>query len=332
MTPATHPPHMRDAVRLLSLDSGGLLGHHSVTELPDLLSPGDVVVVNDAATIPASIQGRLGDQPVEIRLAQHLEDNRWQAIALGAGDWRSDTNYRQKPQLRIGDRVDFDCGVVEIIDIAGSLLTVAVHGEQWRAVYGCGRPVQYSHLAEDLELWSVQTVYGSRPWSVEMPSAGRPLSWRVLLELRRRAIEIVSVTHAAGLSATGDAELDAKLPLPEHYEVPQRTVDVLHRAQEEGNRIIAVGTSVVRAIEGATINGGGVLKSGPGVTDLRIEPSFVPRYVDTIISGLHEPSESHFQLLAAFTSVTNLEELGREAKMRGYRSHEFGDLCMVARR
>jgi S-adenosylmethionine:tRNA ribosyltransferase-isomerase len=302
-----------------------------VTELPKLLAPGDVVVVNDAATIPASIQGRVGDQPIEIRLAQHLEDNRWQAIALGAGDWRSDTNYRQKARLRVGDHLEFACGSVEIIDIAQSLLTVAVHGDQWRAVYDCGRPVQYSHLADDLDLWSVQTVYGSRPWSVEMPSAGRPLSWRVLLEMRRQGIELVSLTHAAGLSATGDADLDARLPLPEHYEIPQHTVDVLHRARNQGSRIVAIGTSVVRALEGAAITGDGVVQSGAGVTGLRIDPSFVPSYVDTIVSGLHEPSESHFQLLAAFTSVANLEALGHEAQRHGYRSHEFGDLCMVAR-
>jgi S-adenosylmethionine:tRNA ribosyltransferase-isomerase len=316
---------------MLTLDGSGEVAHRRIAELPQLLRAGDVLVVNDAATIPASIRGTVRGTAVEIRLAQHLAGRRWQAIALGTGDWRSDTNHRGKASLAVGDRVYFECGTAEIVDRTGSLLTIVLRGAPWRAVYSCGRPVQYSHVVEDLELWSVQTAYGSRPWSVEMPSAGRPLSWRILLALRQRGVELASVTHAAGLSATGDPDLDLQLPLPERYEIPQRTAALVRRARAGDARVVAVGTSVVRALEGAALASGGALSAGQGITDLRIEPAYRPQVVDAILSGIHDPSESHYKLLGAFSTEHSLQRLGQAATEYGYRSHEFGDLCLVMR-
>jgi S-adenosylmethionine:tRNA ribosyltransferase-isomerase len=138
------------------------------------------------------------------------------------------------------------------------------------------------------------------------------------------------LTHAAGLSSTGVAELDADLPLPERYEIPARTVGAIEAARSRGGRVIAVGTSVVRALEGAARHNGGRLSPGAGVTDLIITPAFVPQVVDGLISGIHEPSESHYQLLGAFVPRPLLEAGLRLATERGYQTHEFGDTCLIA--
>jgi S-adenosylmethionine:tRNA ribosyltransferase-isomerase len=189
--------------------------------------------------------------------------------------------------------------------------------------------VQYSHLCGPLALWHVQTAYGSRPWAVEMPSAGWMLTSRSLRALRRRGIGVAPVTHAAGLSSTGDALLDALLPLPERFDIPPATVREIDNTRKRGGRIVAVGTSVVRAIEGGAAMNGGRLRAGLGVTNLRVGPGFVPRLVDGVLSGMHEPGTSHFQLLGAFAPTTLLEAAYHHAEAIGYLGHEFGDTSLV---
>ena len=201
----------------------------------------------------------------------------------------------------------------------------------WAALYRVGRPVQYSHLAHDLPLWAVQTVYAARPWSFEMPSAGRPLSWQTLLALRRKGVRWAALTHAAGLSATGDPALDAALPLPERYDIPAATVRAVEETRARGGRVVAVGTTVVRALEGAAASGGGVLRAGAGVTDLRITPAFRPRVVEGVLSGAHAATESHFQLLAAFAGHALLDAAADHAERAGFLTHELGDSMLVLR-
>jgi S-adenosylmethionine:tRNA ribosyltransferase-isomerase len=196
------------------------------------------------------------------------------------------------------------------------------------ALYAAGRPVQYSHLEDPLELWSVQTVFASRPWAVEMPSAGRPLTAKLLAALRQRGVDLARLTHAAGLSATGDRQLDAMLPLPERFEIPAETVAALARTRARGGRVIAVGTTVVRALEGAAERDGTV-RPGVGVTDLIITPARPLRIVDALLTGMHEPSESHYRLLGAFAPRAVLERAWAHALASGYRSHEFGDLALL---
>lgn len=338
MRPATFPPEVRTAVRLLAVDPrGGTRRDLVFSELADLLEPGDLVVLNDAATLPASLRGVDADgQPVEIRLVGRIDDSRWRAVLFGAGDWRSKTEERPAPpRLPIGATLEFDglsATVLEVSTVSSRLVELAFDrsGEAlWSALYRAGRPIQYSYLERELELWSVQTVYGVRPWAVEMPSAGRPFDWRTLLELRRRGIELATITHAAGLSATGDERLDAVLPLAERYEIPQATVDAVARTRARGGRIVAVGTTVVRAIEGAVLNHEGQLVAGAGETDLIIDAGFEPQIVDGLLTGMHESAESHFRLLGAFAPRTLLEESLAHAIASGYRTHEFGDVSLI---
>jgi S-adenosylmethionine:tRNA ribosyltransferase-isomerase len=195
-------------------------------------------------------------------------------------------------------------------------------------LYTSGTPVQYAHRAELLPLYSVQTAYAARPWAVEMPSAGRPLTWEVLLGLRRAGISIATLTHAAGLSSTGDDELDRALPWPERYEIPRRTVEVIAHAKGRGGRVIAIGTTVVRALEAAAQENGDI-GAGSGVARLRLGGGYRPRVVDGLVSGLHAPGESHFELLSAFVPRDRLVRAIELAAAHGLSSHELGDSCLI---
>jgi S-adenosylmethionine:tRNA ribosyltransferase-isomerase len=161
-----------------------------------------------------------------------------------------------------------------------------------------------------------------------MPSAGRPLSWEILLALRRKGVRCASLTHAAGLSSTGDPAIDAALPLAERYEIPAATVRAVTETRARGGRVVAVGTTVVRALEGAALKDGG-LRAGPGETDLIITPAFRPRVIDGILSGAHAAHESHFSLLAAFAGPNLLAAAAAHAERAGFLTHELGDSMLV---
>jgi S-adenosylmethionine:tRNA ribosyltransferase-isomerase len=353
MTPATWPRDEPLDERLLVLDPrAGDWRDARVRDLPRHLSAGDLLVVNDAATVPASLAAMTAQgEPVEVRLAAHLGDARWRAVLLGAGDWHTRTEHRAPPppvgrgeRLRIAPELEV---VVEELDpMRPRLLVVRFLGDLrepvrcdshralsgaalWAALYRHGRPVQYAHVDRALDLWHVQTPFASRPWAVEMPSAGRPLTWALLGELRARGVRLASLTHAAGLSSTGDPAIDAALPLPERFDVPAATVRAIAETHRAGRRVVAAGTTVVRALEGSARLHGGDLLPGEGTTDLRIDASFRPRIVDGLLTGLHELGSSHRELVQAFAPEPLLALAWTHAEERGYQDHEFGDVCLV---
>ncbi|HUB09606.1 MAG TPA: S-adenosylmethionine:tRNA ribosyltransferase-isomerase, partial [Myxococcales bacterium] len=137
------------------------------------------------------------------------------------------------------------------------------------------------------------------------------------------------LTHGCGLSATGDAALDASLPRPERYEIPDATAAAVRACRERRGRVVAVGTSATRALESAWA--GGELRAGAGVATLRLSAAHAPRVADAVISGLHDPAESHFALLSAFAPPDQLARAWAHAGAAGYLSHEYGDLCLVGR-
>jgi S-adenosylmethionine:tRNA ribosyltransferase-isomerase len=197
----------------------------------------------------------------------------------------------------------------------------------WTALFRAGRPVQYSHLSRELELWDAQTAYAARPWAVEAPSAGLPLTSGLLAELRRRGVAIAPVTQAAGLSSTGDAALDATLPFPERFEVGAAAAAAVAAVRSAGGRVVAAGTSVVRALESAAGRHGP--RASTGVTNLRVGPEYQPRVVDGLLTGIHEPGTSHFELLQAFAPREALDAALAFAEAHGYLGHEFGDALLV---
>jgi S-adenosylmethionine:tRNA ribosyltransferase-isomerase len=273
---------------------------------------------------------------MEIRLLHHLGRSGWRAILMGGDDWKIPTELRDLPEIvAAGTTLEisgtFSAEIVKVESESQCLVTLRFSKEgigMWTGIYAHGRPVQYSYLKNGLALWSVQTGYASRPWAAEMPSAGYPLAWSILLELKRRGVGMAWLTHAAGLSATGDEDLDALLPLPERFEIPQSTVDAIAGTRRSGGRIIAVGTTVVRALEGCFADKGDVV-AGPGQTDLVLGRDSRLQVVDGILTGVHDPAQSHFRLLRAFTGEAALRKAWRHALVTGYLCHEFGDLCLI---
>lgn len=339
MSPATWPRDDATAERLLLVDPvAESFADARIGDLPGRLGAGDLLVVNDAATLPGSLAAttETGER-LEVRLAAPRDgERRWLVALLGAGDWRTPTERRPAPpRLAVGATLRFEptlgATVERIAPLSPRLVEIAFDAEGarlWSALYRLGRPVQYAHVAAPLELWHVQTAYASRPWSAELPSAGRPLRWSVLDALVRRGVELAWVSHACGLSSTGDPDLDAALPLPERYEIPERTVAAVARTRARGGRVVAVGTSVVRALEGCFARCG-ELRAGAGETDLVLGPATIPRVVDGLLSGLHEPGTSHFELLQAFAPRALLDHAYEHARRAGYLAHEFGDSNLV---
>lgn len=299
--------------------------------LPAHLRPGDLLVVNDAATLPAALHGRdTNDQPIEVRLTTQLSDQVWQAVVFGAGDWRTPTEDRPAPpRFSAGAEIifaaDFNAIVRSADELSARLLELEFNragADFWRGLYRHGKPVQYSYLSDELKLWSVQNVYASRPWAVEMPSAGHALDWQLLLRLKAKGVQVVTLTHGAGLSATGDVALDRALPLAEKFEIPAATMEAVKQTKASGGRVIAVGTSVVRALESSAIG-------LSGFTELKIGAEYKLQVVDGLLTGTHDVSESHYQLLRAFLPAGLLARISQQLEEQNYLTHEFGDACLI---
>lgn len=331
-----------DRERLLVVDpDSGALRDALVADLPRFFRPGDVVIVNDAATLPASLHGTTArGEAVELRLLEPpcARDGTAfaRAVLFGAGDWHTRTEDRPPPpRVEVGDALRLgaaDARVEEVLDhprlVRVSLRAARAGEEPLTAVYRSGRPVQYAYMRGALRLFQVQNAYASEPWSAEPPSAGHVLSFAALGALLARGVVLARVTHAAGLSSTGDAALDARLPLPERYRIPAVTVDAIEAARARGGRVVAVGTSVVRALEGRVASEG-ALVAGEGETGLRVTAAHALRVVDGMLTGVHEPTESHFELLGAFAPRWLLDAAAAHAREAGYLGHEFGDSCLI---
>jgi len=342
MRAATLPLHRPDDAKLLVVDAAGRLRHAARSQLAQFLAPGDVLVANDAATLPASLTGmhpRSG-LPIEVRLAGRrslaVDDVReFTAIVFGAGDHRTRTEDRAAPPaLRAGDTLTLGplhATVLRLLDHP-RLVALAFDGTPdaiWAGIARHGKPIQYAHVAEPLALWDVWTQVAALPVAFEPPSAGFVLDWRLLGALKARGVGFATVTHAAGISSTGDAALDARLPFDEPYRVPAATVDAIAHAKAHGGRVVALGTTVTRALEHAASRG--ALRAGDGIADQRIGAATGLVVVDTIVSGTHEPGSSHYELLRAFASDAVLRRASAELERRGYVTHEFGDSVLIER-
>lgn len=327
-------PRPRSEHRLLAFDpADGSFSDHAFDEFPSLLEPRDVLVVNDAATLPASLHTR--DRRIELRLLAKHADDTFSAVALGAGDYHTPTEHRPAPPaLSPGERLEFAALTAEIVHVDRDeprllQLRFEARGEAFlHGLYASAKPVQYSYAPAPFELWDVQNVFSARPWAFELPSASHPISFNILSRLRRRGVDVRSLTHAAGLSATGSETLDRRLPLPERSDIPEATVRAIMRARATGGRVIAAGTTVVRALESRFAERG-ALRAGEGVATLVLTPEFRPAIVDGVLTGMHAPGTSHFALLGAFAEVRQLARAVDHAARSGYLEHEFGDSMLI---
>jgi S-adenosylmethionine:tRNA ribosyltransferase-isomerase len=255
---------------------------------------------------------------------------------FGDGDFHTPTESRPAPPTLLhGDRLRLGPLTATVVGTLGHPRLVQLTfdgsaGRVWAGIARHGRPVQYAHVPDALALWDVWTVIAGRPAAFEPPSAGFALDWRSVALLRDRGAAFATITHAAGLSSTGDPDLDARLPFDEPYRIPAVTARAIARTHRAGGRVVAVGTTVVRALEHAASPDGRV-RPGVGLATLRIGPSTPLVVVYAILSGVHEPGTSHYELLRAFADDDTLERMATEMDIAGYRTHEFGDSVLIER-
>ncbi len=318
----------RDQVRLLVLPRfEGAVIHARFSALGDFLRAGDLLVANNSRTLPGLL--RANDQrgeSVEVRLAQRRSDRSWDALLLNGrahiGRRGMLLDFGQDLLARVDDRrsdlpflwqLYFNRCCLDLLD----------------RIYRLGEPVRYNYVKDLLPIDLYQTVYAAEPGSVEMPSAGRAFTWELLLKLRRRGVGFASILLHTGLSSTRDDEVDATHPnYEEEYEVPELTAQAVNETHRRGNRVIAVGTTVVRALETAA-NADGTVNPQRGWTRLHVDGSHRLRAVEGLITGLHEPQASHLELLSAFVEPARLQTAYLEALERGYLWHEFGDMNLI---
>ena len=340
--PMLRPP---DA-KLLYIDQCARLVHLPRSAFSGLLRRGDLVIANDAATLPASLQGTHwpSEAPVEVRLAGRPTLDlgavaEFAAIVFGAGDFRTRTEDRPRPPaLAPGDELAFGPlrAVVRRLLDHPRFIAIQFRGSPdaiWAGLARHGKPIQYSHLASELALWDVWTSNAALPVAFEPPSAGFLFSWQMLADIRAHGAAFATLTHAAGISSTGDPELDQRLPFDEPYYIPRATAAAVAIARRHGDRVIAIGTTVVRALEHAAMRDGSDagVRSGFGLATQRIDSRSELAVSDAVLSGTHEPGTSHYELLRAFADDDTLVRANRELNAAAYRTHEYGDSVLIER-
>jgi S-adenosylmethionine:tRNA ribosyltransferase-isomerase len=325
---AAEPPAERDGVRLMIAAPGRPHEHVRFHELADHLEPSDLLVVNTSATLPAAL-------PTERGLTLHLST----PLPAPLEPWPDDGFERWVIELRDGARQFRDGRAGERLQLPGGaqaeLLAPYLGGRRlWAArlqlgaplhtyLQQHGRPIAYRHLSAPRPLTDHQTIFATEPGSAEMPSAGRPFTPRVLDGLRERGVRLAPVVLHTGVSSLERGEP----PYPERFAVPAATAAAANAAE----RVIAVGTTVVRALESAA-GEGGTVRAASGWTRLVITPERGVKAVDGIVTGWHEPDASHLLMLEALAGRAEVERAYAAALARGYRWHEFGDACLLLAR
>jgi S-adenosylmethionine:tRNA ribosyltransferase-isomerase len=320
----------RDDVRLLVSAGDAAPVHAHFAELGEFLTAGDLVVVNTSATVPAAVDGRLpdgdpivvhfsGELPggallVEVRqpdagtTAPRFLDAPVEVDLLGAGRLQLHARFDGSRRLWLASG---DLG-------ADTTLTDVL------AAYG--RPIRYRHVPREWPLDAYQTVFAREPGSVEMPSAARPFTTELVTDLVARGVAIVPLLLHTGVSSLEGEER----PYPERYRVGRTTADAVNATRQNGGRVIAIGTTVVRALATVT-DGRGVVHPGRGWTDVVVTPDAPVPSVDGLVTGWHEPESTHLMMLEAFAGRPALEQAYRAALDRGYLWHEFGDSHLIVR-
>jgi S-adenosylmethionine:tRNA ribosyltransferase-isomerase len=343
MLAANRPVQRPPQAKLLVVDARGAITHSPRATFVEILRPGDLVIANDAATLPASLQGvhEPSGSPIEVRLAGRRslapdDVHEFSAVVFGPGDYRTRTEARPPPpSLEAGDRLTLGPLAATIQRLLGHPRFVSLRFDGtpdaiWAGLARHGQSIQYAHVPEALALWDVWTPIAGAPVAFEPPSAGFALDWQALAAMRARGVAFATLTHAAGISSTGDIELDRRLPFDEPYHIPRATARAIRRAQALGQRVVAIGTTVVRALEHAAMSGGRV-RAGHGLATQRIGAATRLRVVDALLTGTHEPGTSHYELLRAFIDGATLRHVERELAARDYRTHEFGDSLLIER-
>ncbi|QNE19895.1 S-adenosylmethionine:tRNA ribosyltransferase-isomerase [Kribbella qitaiheensis] len=327
---AAEPPEARglarDQVKLLVAE-GAAITHTRFDRLGDHLRAGDLLLVNTSGTLPAAVDGTWitgsGVAPVTVHFSTALDDGTW-VVELRNGD---------SPLFggASGDRVELPEGVLTLLapyEVDQNRL--------WRArppapdVVGYlgrhGRPITYKYVGKRWPLALYQTVFAREPGSAEMPSAARPFSFELVSHLAAAGVLIAPILLHCGVSSQESHEP----PLPERYDVPEHTARLVNWVKANGGRVIAVGTTAVRAIESAARTDGSVAAAS-GWTDLVLGPDHPARVVDGLVTGMHAPEASHLLLLESVVGGEVVQLAYDAALERSYLWHEFGDVSLLLR-
>jgi S-adenosylmethionine:tRNA ribosyltransferase-isomerase len=320
----------RDDIRLLVSRGEAAPVHARFADLPALLEPGDLLVVNNSATVAAAVDGVTDrGEPVEVHLSTALPSGLW-LVELREPGARG-TASRPRFDDATGRTISLPAGatVAIVARYRGSRrlwLAVVSAGEAPLATYLSrhGRAIRYRHVLRDWPLDAYQTVFAIEPGSAEMPSAGRAMTAALVTALVARGVGITPVTLHTGVSSLEGHEQ----PYPERVRVPRATADRVNAAHAAGARVIAVGTTVVRALEAAAV-GHGHVRPLDRWTDVVITPERGVNATDGLLTGWHEPEASHLLMLEAIAGRPALAAAYRAAVAAGYRWHEFGDAHLI---
>jgi S-adenosylmethionine:tRNA ribosyltransferase-isomerase len=316
----------RSAVRLL-VARRNTIEHARFTDLSMHLSAGDLLVVNTSGTVPAAVEGqRITGPPVLVHFATALDDGDWvvEVRPATAADG-------PVPDLRTGEEIALPDGV--------ELRVAEPHppGQHrlWRAGVAVdagvlaylqrhGRPIRYGYVPRPHPIADYQTVFAREPGSAEMPSAGRPFTDQMVTDLVTAGVVIAPITLHTGVSSQDAGEP----PQPERFAVPEATARLANMTRAWGGRVVAVGTTVTRALESAA-DERGVVRERRGWTDLVLGPDRPARVVRGLVTGWHAPGASHLELLQAVAGAELTARAYREALRSRYLWHEFGDSCLL---
>ncbi|WP_054708797.1 S-adenosylmethionine:tRNA ribosyltransferase-isomerase [Bacillus sp. JCM 19041] len=312
-TPIERFGKSREDVRLLTY-SKNEINHDVFRNLCSYFQVGDVLVLNNSRTIPAVINTVDG---MEVRLSRQVTDHIWDAL-LPEG-FSGELIFETGVSARVlGDGSEKPLKRLQFSSTNKSLLN---------NLYLQGDVVRYEHSADRWPLSDYQTVYASQPGSVEMPSAGRAFTWWLLTELKEAGVELVFITLHAGLSYYGRNRWPTPSLHPEPYVIDSKQAQVINHAKASGRQVIAVGTTVVRALESASDKG--EVTACEDETNLFIKEARQLTVVDGMLTGFHEEEASHMHMLEAFIGKEAVHSIYKEAIDKGYLWHEFGDMNLI---
>lgn len=321
----------RDATRLLVAGSDGVV-HARFHDLADHLRAGDLVVVNDSATVAAqadAVSSRHGT--VVVHAAAPLDDGTW-VVELRTAPYAARAVLDAHP----GDRLTLAGATLDLLEphprdgssptgAGNRLWRAAVTGSLARTMERHGRPISYGYLDRAYPLEAYQTVFGTRPGSAEMPSAGRPFTTGLVTRLVTRGVAVAPVTLHTGVSSQEAGEA----PQPERFEVTATTAAAVNAVRAGGGRVVAVGTTVTRALESAVDDATGRVVAASGWTERLVTPASPPRAVTGLVTGWHDPAASHLLLVEAVAGPELTQAAYDAAVAGGYLWHEFGDAALL---
>ncbi len=320
----------RDATRLLVASPDGI-AHARFRDLADHLRPGDLVVVNNSATIAGQVDARSTRHgAVVVHVATPLDDGTWVVEVRTAPD-----AARAVLDAQPGDRLTLSGATLDLLEPhprdgssptghGNRLWRARVVGDLPRTLARRGRPISYGYLDRGYPLSAYQTIFGARPGSAEMPSAARPFTTDLVTRLVSHGVGVAPITLHTGVSSQEAGEA----PQAERFEVSDATARAVNAVRAGGGRVVAVGTTVTRALESAVADDGRVVARA-GWTERVVTPGDPPRVVTGLVTGWHDPAASHLLLVEAVAGAELTQAAYDAAVDGGYLWHEFGDAALL---